>query len=338
MRECLTYDDVQLVPKYSDVTRRTNCDISTKLLDDVKLDVPIISSPMDTITEFDMAWTMHNLGGMGIIHRFMSIKEQAQIASALRNLKVGASIGVTRDYLERAQELVKAKCNILLLDVAHGHHKLVKQAIERLRNEIDKKNIYIIAGNIATGDAAQFLCDSGADAVRVGVGGGSLCSTRIQTGVGIPMVSSILDVVSVCDNYGVSVIADGGIRTPGDVVKAIAAGANCVMVGSLLSGTKETPGQITKTGMWPNEVLQKKYRGSASLEAKLDRGETHNIEGYSTTITYKGKIKRIINDIIDGLKSAMSYVGASNLEEFQALAEFIKTTNSGINEAKPHLI
>jgi IMP dehydrogenase len=244
MKEYLTYDDVQLIPKYSDINHRSDCDVSTNLTKNIKLDIPIISSPMDTITEFDMAWAMQELGGIGIIHRFMSIQEQVQMASILRGYNMGAAIGVTGDYLERAKGLVNVRCKVLLLDIAHGHHKLVKQVIERLRNEINKKNICIVAGNIATGEAAQFLCDAGADAVRVGVGGGSLCSTRIQTGVGIPMVSSIRDVVSVCDNYGVSVIADGGIRTPGDVA----------------------------------------------------------------------------------------------LEEFQSLAEFIKITNSGINEAKPYII
>ena len=337
MKECLTFDDVSIVPKYSDILHRKDCNTMTKVTKNIYLEIPIISSPMDTITEFDMAWSMAQLGGVGVIHRFMSIEKQVEIMRSFVSMTVGAAIGATGDYIERAQALVEGSCKIILIDVAHGHHLLVKDTIGRLKNEVSG-NYDIVAGNVATREAAQFMCDAGADAVRVGVGSGSLCSTRIQTGVGIPMVSAICDVASVCDDYGVSVIADGGMRTPGDVAKAIAAGADCVMLGNLLSGTKETPGSITKTGMWPNEVLQKKYRGSASLEAKSDRGETHNVEGYSTTIPYKGKVKRIIDDILDGLKSSMSYVGASNLEEFQALAEFVRVTNSGINEAKPYLI
>ena len=337
MKECLTFDDVSIVPKYSDILHRKDCNTMTKVTKNIYLEIPIISSPMDTITEFDMAWSMAQLGGVGVIHRFMSIEKQVEIMRSFVSMTVGAAIGATGDYIERAQALVEGSCKIILIDVAHGHHLLVKDTIGRLKNEVSG-NYDIVAGNVATREAAQFMCDAGADAVRVGVGSGSLCSTRIQTGVGIPMVSAICDVASVCDDYGVSVIADGGMRTPGDVAKAIAAGADCVMLGNLLSGTKETPGSITKTGIWPNEVLQKKYRGSASLEAKSDRGETHNVEGYSTTIPYKGKVKRIIDDILDGLKSSMSYVGASNLEEFQSLAEFVKVTNSGINEAKPHLI
>ncbi len=337
MKECLTFDDVSIIPKYSDILHREDCSTITKISKNIYLEIPISSSPMDTVTEFEMAKAMAHLGGVGFIHRFMSIENQVKMMKRFVSLTVGATIGATSDCVERAQALVDHGCKIILIDVAHGHHLLVKDTIRRLKNEVTG-NYDIVAGNIATRDAAQFLCEAGADAVRVGVGSGSLCSTRIQTGVGIPMVSAIRDVVSVCDDYGISVIADGGIRTPGDVAKAIVAGADCVMLGNLLSGTKETPGSITKTGMWPNEILQKKYRGSASLEAKSDRGEIHNVEGYSTTIPYKGKVKRIINDILDGLKSSMSYVGASNLEEFQALAEFVRVTNSGINEAKPYLI
>ena len=193
-------------------------------------------------------------------------------------------------------------------------------------------------GNISTGESARDLCEWGADGLRIGIGGGSLCSTRIQTGVGVPMVSSILSCVPVADGDDVPCMADGGIRSSGDVCKGLGTGADTVMLGSLLSGTKESPGVITKQGVWPNEVLQKKYRGSASIESKTDRGESKNVEGYSTTVPYKGKVKRIISDVIDGLKSSMSYVGANNIEEFQSKCELIKVTNAGVVEAKPHLL
>ena len=209
--------------------------------------------------------------------------------------------------------------------------------MRRIKNEV-KGQFDLLVGNIATKESTRDLCDWGADGLRIGIGGGSLCSTRIQTGVGIPMVSSIRDCVYVADEYDVPCMADGGIRNPGDVCKGLASGADTIMLGSLLSGTKESPGEITKTGVWPNEVLQKKYRGSASLESKKDRGESKNVEGVSTTVPYKGKTKRIVNDIIDGLRSSMSYVGASNIEEFQSKAELIKVTNAGVVEAKPHLL
>ena len=195
-----------------------------------------------------------------------------------------------------------------------------------------------MVGNIATREAAKDLCEWGADGIRIGIGGGSLCSTRIQTGVGLPMVSSVSDCVSVADDYDVPCMADGGVRMPADVCKGIVAGADTVMLGSLLSGTKESPGTITKQGMWPNEILQKKYRGSASLESKTDRGESKNVEGYSTSTPYKGKVKRIVNDIMDGVRSSMSYVGAGNILEYQAKAEFVSVTSNGVSEATPHLL
>jgi len=337
MKKYLTYDDVQIMPKYSEIEHRSLCDSTTRVTKNYNLEIPIVSSPMDTVTEYEMAYEMDRLGGMGIIHRFMSIEEQSKIIDELNTHMVGAAIGVTGDFIERAQELSNVGVPIICIDVAHGHHKLVKEAMRRIKNEVNG-NTDILVGNIATKESARDLCGWGADGLRIGIGGGSLCSTRIQTGIGIPMVSSILDCVSVADGYDVPCMADGGIRSIGDVCKGLASGADTIMLGSLLSGTKETPGVITKQGQWPNEVLQKKYRGSASLESKSDRGEVKNVEGYSTTISYKGKVKRVISDIIDGLRSSMSYVGADNIIDYQSKSELIQITNAGIVEAKPHLL
>ena len=246
-----------------------------------------------------------------------------------------AAVGVTGAYMERAQELVNNGCNVLLIDVAHGHHKLVKEAIRRIKNET---NVEVIAGSIATKESATHLIEWGADALRVGIGNGALCETRIRTGVGVPQVSALIDVCSVANDNSVPVISDGGVRYVGDVAKSLGLGADSVMVGSLLSGTKETPGEIIKQGEWPNERLYKKYRGSASLDSKLDRGESNNVEGNSKIIEYKGKVISIISDIRDGLRSAFSYVGASDVLDFQSKCEFVRVTSNGTIEAKPHLL
>jgi len=337
MKKALTYDDINIVPKYSEVEHRDKIDISTQFTKKIKLDLPIVSSPMDTITELDMVIELDMLGGMGIIHRFMSIEKQSNMTNTLYtyNVKFGAAIGVTGDWFERAQELVKNGCNVLLIDVAHGHHKLVGEAIERIKNI---QGVEVVAGSVATREAVQYLCEKGADAIRVGIGNGSLCETRIRTGVGIPQVTALLDCVAVADTFGCPTIADGGVRNIGDVCKGLACGTDTVMLGSLLSGTKETPGTIEKIGEWPNEQLYKKYRGSASLDSKYDRGEEKNVEGNSKLIPYKGKARRILNDIKDGIKSSCSYVGASNLDEYSTLVEFIEVTRAGQIEALPHLL
>ena len=341
MEQYLTYDDVQIKPKFSDINHRKDCNTITKVTKNVHIEIPLVSSPMDTVTGLDMCLEIDRLGGMGFLHRFQSQEEIVEQIDEFRKQRpmgtIGASIGVTGNYKEQAQMYVDSGAQIILLDVAHGHHRLVKEAIRRLKNEV-KGTFDILVGNIATREAAKDLCEWGADGIRIGIGGGSLCSTRIQTGVGLPMVSSISDCVSVADDYDVPCMADGGVRSPADVCKGLGAGADTVMLGSLLSGTKESPGTITKQGMWPNEILQKKYRGSASLESKTDRGESKNVEGYSTTITYKGKVKRIVNDIMDGLRSSMSYVGAGNILEYQAKAEFVSVTSNGVSEATPHLL
>jgi IMP dehydrogenase len=335
----LTYDDVNIIPKYSELEHRSDCDLSTQFTKNIRLKIPVVSSPMDTITELDMAIELDMLGGMGIIHRFMSIEKQSKMSNTLYtyNVKFGAAIGVTGDWFERAQELVKNGCVVLFIDVAHGHHKLVKNALRRLKNEISN-TFEVVAGSVATSESARQICEWGADGVRVGIGNGSLCETRIRTGVGIPSITSILDCVSVCDNFGVPVIADGGIRNVGDACKSLGAGADCFMLGSLLSGTKETPGEIEKVGKWPNEQLYKKYRGSSSIDSKKERGEEKNVEGNTKIVPYKGKIKRIIQDIQEGIRSSFSYVGANNISEFHSKVEFVEVTKAGQIEALPHLL
>ena len=398
MKKYLTYDDVNIVPKYSKLKSREDVKLTSRFTKLTELQIPIVASPMDTVTEEDMAKEMLDWGGVGVIHRFMSIEKQSKMMKSLhrewdsffnigdgkersadndydewykkvkvwnrppsksdfedlkdytlmsddmaemdrqwRNKPLCAAVGVTGDYLERAKELVKNGCNVILIDVAHGHHKLVKKVVEEFKNEFGR-NVEIIGGCIATSTAARQLCEWGVDGLRVGVGNGSLCETRIRTGVGLPSVTALLDVCSTADDYNVPVIADGGIRNVGDVCKGLGCGADTIMVGSLLAGTKESPGSIEKKGQWPNEQLHKKYRGSASLDSKSDRGENKNVEGNHKVIPYKGKVKRIINDIRDGISSSCSYVGASDLEEYRSLVEFVEVTRAGQVEAQPHLL
>jgi IMP dehydrogenase len=348
MKKCYTYDDINIIPKYSEIEHRDKINISTRFTKKTLLNIPIVSSPMDTITELDMAREMMEWGGVGVVHRFMSIEEQAELMNKLcympgsehvilkNDLPRCAAIGVKDDYLERAEELVQNGCNVLLIDVAHGHHKLVGEAIDELKTRLS--SVEVIAGSIATGEACEYLCEKGADSIRVGIGNGSLCETRIRTGVGIPQVSALLECVSIADTYSVPVIADGGIRNIGDVCKGLACGADSIMLGSLLSGTKESPGEIEKVGKWPNEQLYKKYRGSASLDSKKSRGDKKNVEGNHKVIPYKGKVKRIINDIREGLRSSFSYVGANNLSEFHSKVELIQVTRAGNIEGQPHLL
>ena len=327
----LTYDDIQLVPEYSEIESRQTISLRSKLTNNYWLDVPIIGAPMPTVCGYDMAYELFIHGAIGCIHRFMSIEEQVNIVSRLsainQDYPIMAAVGANGDYINRAKLLHSAGASIILIDVAHGHHKNVKMAIADIKKAT---NCDVIAGNIATVQAAKDLESWGCDALRVGIGGGSLCTTRIKTGFGIPNVTCI---EQIAQSVKIPIIADGGIRYTGDMAKALALGASSIMVGSMIAGTDESPGMLINkaTGLY------KKYSGAASFETKLEHGQAvRNIEGESTIIPYKGKLKVIMNEITDGLKSALSYAGANCIADFKP--KYVQVTNAGINEAKPHLI
>lgn len=345
MRQALTYDDIQLIPNYSDVQTRQNIDLTTAVSRNWSINIPIVGSCMDTVTEYEMAATLMEMGGVGCIHRFMSIEEQvAQVKKlvayrdtdlTLSHLPIMAAVGVVGDYLDRAVELENAGCNIILVDVAHGHHSNMEVALAELKAHLTEGITDVIAGNIATAEAAEDLIAWGADGLRVGIGGGSLCTTRVKTGFGVPNVTSIEEVFKVAEGAGIPIMADGGIKSSGDIAKALAVGADCVMVGSLLAGTKESPGAILETP----QGLYKRYRGSASLETKVTHGQkARNVEGESTTIPFKGGVKFIVNGLTDGVRSAFSYAGSDNIIDYYTRADYNVVTNAGLAEAKPHLI
>jgi len=287
---------------------------------------------MDTVTETAMATAISSLGGLGIIHRYNTIEEQVIIAKKTKG-HVAAAIGITGDYEARAASLVEAGCRILCLDVAHGHHELVKKALKILRKNLGDK-IHLMAGNVATLEAFNDLADWGADSIRVGIGGGSICSTRINTGHGVPTFQSVLD-CSYSDRRNVMLIADGGIRNAGDIVKALAAGADFVMLGSMLAGTDESPGEIFTS----ENKKYKVYRGMASRTAQLDwRGKSSSPEGVSTTIPYKGSVVDILQDIAGNIKSGFSYSGVRDLRDLQSKATFLQQTPAGQFESSTHIL
>ena len=364
MKNSVCFDDVLLVPKYSSIKSRSEIDLSVDM-DNVNWTprLPIISSPMDTITESAMALRILRLGGLGVIHRYNSIQVQSQIVAEVcealheennsATAAIAAAVGVSGDYLERATALYNAGARILCVDIAHGHHVLMKTALQELRN-IFGKTVHLMAGNVATLEGFNDLADWGANSIRVGIGGGSICSTRIQTGHGMPTLQSIMACAK--SDRDALLIADGGIRTSGDIVKSIAAGADFVMIGSLLSGTDETPGEVyteqssgdymavvTSPGLAeyvePAGRKYKKYRGMASKEAQVEwRGYQSSDEGVATTVDYKGPVEPILKTLEKGIRSGLSYSGALTIREFHATATFTKQTYSGVSESSTHIM
>lgn len=333
--EALTYQDVLLVPQYSNIKSRQEVNIGNRLSQDIDLELPLISSPMDTVSGSEMAAAMSQNGGVSVIHRYNSIEEQAKLVAAVSHEHtVGAAIGATGDYAERAHELVLAGVDFLCIDVAHGHHAHVEAAIAHIKNNA-WGNIHIMAGNVATLEGFDALADWGADSVRCNIGGGSICTTRVQTGHGVPGLHTIFDCARSERAGDVKVIADGGIRNGGDIVKALAAGADFVMAGSLFAGTDQSPGKLLKTG----EGWFKQYRGMASRDAQMSwRGKSSSPEGVSSMIPYKGDVNQILEELAGSIQSGFSYSGARSIQELWAKAKFIRQTGAGQLESSAHIL
>ena len=469
IREGLTFDDVLLVPKYSNITSRSQTSLATKMSRNISLNIPLVSANMDTVTESAMAVVMAREGGIGIIHRFLTIKEEVNevlktkrsgsvmiekpyvigpdqtvseaieymqekgvsgllvangelrlagiltsrdvqfadsshlvkdvmtkdvitakpgislddakdilqkhrieklplvdekqvikglitskdiierenFPSASKDKKgrplVGAAVGVKGDFMERAEALMEAEADIIVVDIAHGHSENALSTVRHLKKAFP--NCELLAGNVATAKGAEDLIKAGVDAVKVGVGSGSICITRVVTGSGVPQLTAVMDCAKVGKEYDIPIISDGGTRTSGDVTKALAAGASSVMIGSLFGGTDESPGST----IMKNGKRFKIYRGMASLTASLGRKSKESgfvsldddlndyvAEGVEAMVPYKGSVTDIIKQLTGGIRSGLSYCGAHNIQQMQENAEFIKMSPAGFVESQPH--
>ncbi|MBL7159215.1 IMP dehydrogenase [Candidatus Microgenomates bacterium] len=344
MKEGLSFDDVLLLPQYSDL-RSKDIDLMTYLTPQIKLKIPLISSPMDTVTESELAIALAKEGGISIIHRNLSIKKQAEEVKKVKGTgcSVGAAIGAGKDIEERTKALVNSKVDVLVIDSAHGYSQFIINVTSWVKKNFPQ--IPLISGNVATSEGALALIKAGANALRVGLGPGSICITRVITGMGMPQLTAILDCGKLAKKYNVPIIADGGIRTSGDIVKALAAGASTVMIGSLFASCKEAPGKVVTI----NGKKYKSYRGMGSIAAlkaggaarygqKYKKGEKKKLiaEGVESLVPFKGTISDFVYQLIGGVKRGMVYIGAKNISELQKKAKFIKITNNGLQESHPH--
>lgn len=325
-----TFDDVLLTPNYNHYESRREVDISqTDRTGKLSLELPVMTSNMDTITESTMANFIGSKGGIGVLHRFMSIEENIRQFKDCKH-KVMVSIGCGTNEIERAIALRDAGAEYFCLDVAHAHAKYVGKTLKLVRQEL--KNACIMAGNVATYAGADYLAGCGADILKVGIGGGSVCSTRIKTGFGVPTLSSVYE----CAKVDRSIVADGGLRTPGDIVKALAFGADFVMLGGMFAGTAPTPGAVLEK----NGERFKQYRGMASAEAQEDFmgpiGDWKTAEGVAVKIPYREDHNEIVADIVGGLRSGLTYGGAAKISELQRKLGFTLITPAGRTESLPH--
>ncbi len=359
IQEGYTFDDVLLVPAKSTVVP-AQVELKTRLTDKITLNIPVTSAAMDTVTEDQMAIALAQLGGLGFVHKNMSIEEQSGMIKKVKEtvileqhretaavdsqgrLIVGAAVGVADNTMDRVAALVAAGVDIITVDSAHGHSKGVLDYIKLIRGTYPELDI--VGGNIVTAQAAIDLIYAGATVIKVGVGPGSICTTRVVAGVGVPQLTAVNNVYEVAKSYNIGVIADGGIAQSGDIVKALAAGGDVVMLGGLLAGTEETPGEVVEV----NGKKAKTYVGMGSLSA-MKRGSSDRYfqggekelkklvpEGIEATVPYKGEMREVIHQMMGGLRSGMGYVGCQTIYELKTNARFVKISNAGLRESHPH--
>ncbi|MCH4165597.1 MAG: IMP dehydrogenase [Lentilactobacillus diolivorans] len=355
-----TFDDVLLIPAASDVLPN-DVDLSVQLADNLKLNVPFLSAGMDTVTESKMAIALAKLGGLGVIHKNLSIEAQAGEVAKVKAVKktdatpkaaiddqdrllVAAAVGVSSDTFDRASALLKAGADAIVIDTAHGHSAGVLRKIAQIRDHYPDTTL--IAGNVATAAGTEALFQAGVDVVKVGIGPGSICTTRVVAGVGVPQLTAVYDAASVARKWGKPIIADGGIQYSGDIAKALAAGGTAVMLGSVLAGTEEAPGDVYEQ----NGKKYKSYRGMGSVAAmsqqhgSSDRyfqggvNEANKLvpEGIEGEVEYKGSINDIVFQMVGGLRSGMGYTGSATIKDMNDNAQFVEISNAGLRESHPH--
>ena len=344
IKEALTFDDVTLAPKYSEILP-SEVNTSVNLTKNLKLKIPLLSSAMDTVTESNMAIAIGKAGGIGVIHRNLDIQKQILEIKKVKKQKllVGAAVGASIAEFDRAKAILKEGVDLIVVDTAHGHTKKVGEIVKYIK-KIKSEKVALCAGNIATPEAAKFLINLGVDIIKVGIGPGSICTTRLVAGIGVPQLSAILSVRNGLKNKNVKIISDGGIKYSGDLAKAFAAGADAVMIGSLFAGTDETPGKLIKK----NGKLFKSFRGMGSVGA-MNKGSADRYfqtkqkdiskyvpEGVEGFVKYKGDVGSIIFKLIGGLKSSMGYLGSKEIVKLRNKPQFVKITKAGFYESMVH--
>lgn len=336
VRDGLSYDDVLLIPKRSPVAHRGDVDLSTSLTPTLSLEVPLLSAPMDTVTEAATAIALSTAGGLGTVHRFLPAEEQAaEVRRAVEaDAQVGGAVGIDEAFIERARMLVEAGADPLVVDVAHGHMDRCLDAVGEIRREFP--DVSLLAGNVATAEGVADLAAVGADCVKVGVGPGSHCTTREVTGAGVPQLTAVDDCAEAAAEHGVTTVADGGIRTSGDAVKALMAGADAVMLGGAFAGTTEAPGTVVEHG----GERYKRSRGMASTEANDERtdkeGDVDAAEGVAGLVPYRGDLADVVEQFASGIRSGLTYCGADTIEAARANAAFVRNSAGAQSRAGVH--